>query len=93
MLKVGFPAAQKVHFPDSRLDGSSIDLQTAGLQFFLNVLILAGSPARTVDLLSRKDQYADGGQQVFLLLSIGPCLQPGDDAQGDPAGEERDLRL
>ena len=74
VIKAGFPAVQQVHFPNCRLNGSGVDLKTAGLQLFLDVLILAGTLARTVDLLGRKDQYADGRQQVFLLLSIGSCL-------------------
>mgnify|MGYP007101871785 CR=1 FL=1 len=91
--EAGLPAFQQVHFTDGGLDGRSVHIQPALVQLVLDVLIFIAAPARTVDLFGGVDQDADGGQQVFLLLSIGSCLQPGDNAQGDPAGEERNLRL
>ena len=91
--EAGLPAFQQVHFTDGGFDGRSVHIQPALVQLVLDVLIFIAAPARTVDLFGGVDQDADGGQQVFLLLSIGSCLQPGDNAQGDPAGEERNLRL
>ena len=85
---------QRIHaIRVDRLNGSGVNLKTASLQLIFDVLILGAALASAVDLLSRVDKYADGGQQVFLLLAVGPGLDPGNDAQGDPTGEERDLRL
>lgn len=89
----GLPALQQVHFTDGGLNGRGVHAQAALVQLVLDVLVLGAAPARAVDLFGGVDQDADGGQQVFLLLAVGPGLDPGNDAQGNPAGEERDLRL
>ena len=89
----GLPALQQVHFTDRGLNGRGVHAQAALVQLVLDVLVLGAAPARAVDLFGGVDQDADGGEQVILLLAVGPGLQPGDDAQRDPAGEQRDLRL
>ena len=93
IFKTGLPAIQQVHLANGGFNGSGIHLQATSLQLILDILILGAALARAVDLLSGIHQDADRGEQVLLLLAVGSGLDPGNDAQRDPAGKERDLRL
>ena len=59
----------------------------------LDILVLGAALACAKDLLRSVDQDAHGGQQILLLLPGGLRLEPRNDAQGDPTGEQADLCL